>query len=86
MLGVNARVEDLKKKLVDDINAAKIPVCLLDYVITEILSDVRRQRAGEVRRERKAYEDELKKEAEREPAPGEIPEGEAESDSREGGS
>lgn len=67
MLGINARVEDLKMQLVDDINKAKMPACILDYILTEILADVRRQRAGEVQKERKKYQEETT------PAPGEMP-------------
>lgn len=67
MLGINARVEDLKEQLINDINRAKMPACILDYMLTEILADVRRQRAGEVQKERNKYKEETT------PVPGEVP-------------
>lgn len=67
MLGINARVEDLKEQLISDINQAKMPACILDYILTEILADVRRQRAGEMQKERKKYKEETT------PVPGEVP-------------
>lgn len=54
MLGINARVEDLKLRLVSDINEARMPACVLDYVVTEILNDIRLKRADEVKKERRA--------------------------------
>lgn len=59
MLGINARVEDLREKLIQDINKAQMPACILDYILTEILNDVRLQRVGEVQKERQAYQEEL---------------------------
>lgn len=67
MLGINARVEDLREQLIQDINRARLPVCVIDYVLTEILNDVRIQRASEVQNERKRYKEETT------PAPGEVP-------------
>lgn len=59
MLGINARVEDLKENLIKVINGAQMPACILDYVLTEIINDVRMQRISEVQKERKAYREEL---------------------------
>ena len=67
MLGINARVEDLREQLITDINRAQMPACLLDYVLTEILNDVRMQRVNEIQKERKQYKEEMP------PAPGEAP-------------
>lgn len=77
MLGINARVEDLKKQLVDDINAAKMPACILDYLLSEILNDVRIQRASEVRKERKKYKEETAS------TPREVPVGEETEENKE---
>lgn len=60
MLGINARVEDLKIRLIQDINEAKMPACILDYVVTELLNDIRQKRAEEVTKER-MMEKEVKK-------------------------
>ncbi len=59
MLGINARTQDLRESLIKVINEAQMPACILDYVLTEILNDVRMQRISEVQKERKAYKDEL---------------------------
>ena len=67
MLGINARVEDLREQLIQDINQARLPVCVIDYVLTEILNDVRIQREAEVQKERQRYKEEAT------PAPGEVP-------------
>ena len=67
MLGINARVEDLREQIIKDINKAQMPACLLDYVLTEILNDVRMKRMGEIQKERKKYKEEMT------PAPGESP-------------
>lgn len=67
MLGINARVEDLREQIIKDINRAQMPACILDYVLTEILNDVRMQRMSEVQKERKKYKDEIT------PVPGEVP-------------
>lgn len=67
MLGINARVEDLREQIIKDINKAQMPACLLDYVLTEILNDVRMKRMGEAQKERKKYKEEMT------PAPGEAP-------------
>lgn len=66
MLGINARVEDLREQIIKDINKAQMPACLLDYVLTEILNDVRMQRMGEIQKERQRYKEEMT------PAPGEA--------------
>lgn len=67
MLGINARVEDLREQIIKDINRAQMPACILDYVLTEILNDVRAQRMNEVQKERRKYREEMT------PAPGEAP-------------
>lgn len=67
MLGINARVEDLREQIIKDINRAQMPACILDYVLTEILNDVRAQRMSEVQKERRKYREEMT------PAPGEAP-------------
>lgn len=67
MLGINARVEDLREQIIKDINRAQMPACILDYVLTEILNDVRAQRMSEVLKERERYKEEMT------PAPGEAP-------------
>lgn len=67
MLGINARVEDLREQIIRDINRAQMPACILDYVLTEILNDVRAQRMSEVQKERRKYREEMT------PAPGEAP-------------
>ena len=67
MLGINTRVEDLREQIIKDINKAQMPACLLDYVLTEILNDVRMKRMGEIQKERKKYKEEMT------PAPGEAP-------------
>ncbi len=67
MLGINARVEDLREQIIKDINRAQMPACILDYVLTEILNDVRAQRMSEVQKERRKYREEMT------PAPGEVP-------------
>ncbi len=67
MLGINARVEDLREQLIKDINKAQMPACLLDYVLTEILNDVRMQRMNEIQKERQKYKEDMT------PAPGEAP-------------
>ena len=75
MLGINARVEDLKIQLITDINKAQMPACILDFILTEILQDVRSQRASEGQREREAYRKET------DPGPpvkGEVPDGKEE--------
>ena len=66
MLGINARVEDLREQIIKDINQAKMPACILDYLLTEILNDVRVQRVSEVQKERQRYKEEMT------PAPGEA--------------
>ena len=68
MLGINARVEDLREQIINDINRAHMPACILDYMLTEILNDVRTQRMSEVQKERRKYKEEMT------PAPGEAPE------------
>ncbi|MCC8102125.1 MAG: hypothetical protein LIP11_07645 [Clostridiales bacterium] len=67
MLGINARVEDLRDQIIKDINRAQMPACLLDYVLTEVLNEVRMTRESEVQKERKKYREEMT------PAPGEAP-------------
>ena len=67
MLGINARVEDLREQIIKDINRAQMPACILDYILTEILNDVRMQRMSEVQKERQKYREEMT------PAPGEAP-------------
>ncbi|MCD7805631.1 MAG: hypothetical protein LUH03_10925 [Oscillospiraceae bacterium] len=52
MLGINARVEDLRESLIKTINDAQMPACILDYVLTEILNDVRLKRMSAVQSER----------------------------------
>lgn len=75
MLGINARVEDLREQIAKDINAAHMPACIIDYVLTEILNDVRAKRMSEVQKERRLYREEKKTETVEagEPAPGEAP-------------
>ena len=68
MLGINARVEDLKIQLIEDINKAQMPACILDYLLSEILQDVRRQKATEIQKERDLYKEETT------PVRGEVPE------------
>ena len=58
MLGINARVEDLREQLIKDINDSHMPACILDYVITEILNDVRVQRVSEIQKERQREREE----------------------------
>lgn len=67
MLGINARVEDLRDQIIKDINRAQMPACLLDYVLTEVLNNVRMRRESEVQKERRMYRQEMT------PAPGEVP-------------
>lgn len=67
MLGINARVDDLREQIIKDINKAQMPACLLDYVLTEILNDVRMQRVNEVQKERQKYREETT------PVLGELP-------------
>lgn len=67
MLGINARVEDLREQIIKDINKAQMPACILDYILTEILNDVRLQRMSEVQKERQKYKQETT------PVPGEAP-------------
>ncbi len=67
MLGINARVEDLREQIIKDINKAQMPACILDYILTEILNDVRLQRMSEVQKERQKYKQETT------PVPGEVP-------------
>ncbi len=78
MLGINARVEDLREQIITDINNAQMPACILDYVLTEILNDVRMQRISEVQKERQRENEK--------PAPGEIQRGdEIDGDGNTGG-
>lgn len=58
MLGINARVEDLREQLIKDINDSHMPACILDYVIAEILNDVRVQRVSEIQKERQREREE----------------------------
>lgn len=75
MLGINARVEDLRLQIINDINAAKMPACILDYILTEILNDVRTQRISEVQKERDAFEAEKRVNERPVPVRGEVPDG-----------
>ena len=58
MLGINARAEDLKIQLITDINRAQMPACVLDCILTEILRDVRTQKATEIQKERELFQKE----------------------------
>lgn len=75
MLGINARVEDLREQIIKEINQAHVPACIADYVLTEIINDVRAKRLSEIQKERRLYRDEKKAEAVEvgEPVPGEVP-------------
>lgn len=75
MLGINARVEDLREQIIKEINQAHVPACIADYVLTEIINDVRAKRLSEIQKERQLYRDERKAEAVEagEPVPGEVP-------------
>ena len=57
MLGVNARAEDLRIQIIQDINKAQMPACIIDYILSDILQEVRTQKAAEIQREREKEEE-----------------------------
>ncbi len=63
MLGINAKVEDTKSQIIKVINGAGLPSCLVDYIMTEILNDVRLSRMNAVQKEREAYQQEQQEQA-----------------------
>lgn len=54
---INLKVEEVKEKITGALIEAKLPVCVVDYILTEILNDVRLQRIEAVKLEK----DELKR-------------------------
>ncbi|MCD7784559.1 MAG: hypothetical protein LUH18_03110 [Oscillospiraceae bacterium] len=69
MLGINAKVEDTKSQIIKVINEAGLPSCLVDYIMTEILNDVRLSRMNAVQKEREAYQQEQQEHASENPTP-----------------
>lgn len=55
-LGINARVEDVKLKLVGVINESHLPFCITNYILTEILNEVRLSQLNAIQQEREAFE------------------------------
>lgn len=50
-MGINATVESFKQKVIKDINESGLPVCLVDYVMTEIANTVKMEYLAAVQKE-----------------------------------
>lgn len=55
-MGINAQVEDLKNKIIEAINQAGLPICMVDYVTTEIANQVKLDYMAQVQAERDGLE------------------------------
>lgn len=55
MLGFNAQCDDLKNKIVDTINQAKLPITVTYYILQEILSAAEQQKEESIMRERQDF-------------------------------
>ena len=55
-MGINAEVDRLKRKLVQDINESNLPVCCIDYVVTEIANMVKADYIAAVQEENRISE------------------------------
>lgn len=55
MLGFNAQCDNLKNKIVDTINQAKLPITVTYYILQEILSAAEQQKEESIIRERQEF-------------------------------
>jgi hypothetical protein len=70
--GINLATYELKKNIIEVINNSHLPVCNIQSVLTEILTQVNIQFTAEVEKEKMAYEKELAESKEGEPNGKEI--------------
>ena len=55
MLGFNAQCDDLKNKIVEDINDAKLPITVTYYILQEILTAAERQKEESITNEHQEF-------------------------------
>lgn len=75
MLKDNARIDLTRKRLVNELNHAQLPIYVLELIVSEIYTELKRQRMDQVKKEEQEYAQEseaAKREASEKPAPGET--------------
>lgn len=55
-LGINARVDDLGIRIAKDINASKLPLCMVESVLSRLHAEIRERLVQQTIAERNAYE------------------------------
>ena len=53
MIGFNAKCEDLKNKIVEDINEYNLPIVVIDYILQEISTAVKEKKIQVISEERR---------------------------------
>ncbi len=68
MLGDNARIDNVRKRIITELNAAHLPIYVAEFIVGEIYTELQKQRVAQVKREQEDYIKEAEEQRMREKA------------------